>query len=124
MKAIVKAILEYQEEKNKLVLKETGIELIPDHLKLTENDLSDEAVMQISRYFQPSTSLNSANCIHCTLYILPSERFSCRGCPYEKANQWCTNAHSIYNKVREKFPKNNLKLLELGKELIERLKNE
>ena len=74
MKKVVEAILKYQDDKRALVLEETGIDLIPDDVKLTEADV-EENLNKILEGFRPSCNLTSDNCLHCSIY-------KCEECKY------------------------------------------
>ena len=65
MRKLVKAILKYQEDKNQFLLKDTGLELIPDSVKIEE--LQTEDINAIIKKFSSRSSLRVNNCLHCLI---------------------------------------------------------
>jgi len=62
---LVEAILEYQTEKRALVKRVTGMELIPDEVALTAEQLDENSIDGLTRKFEPSPFLSETNCLHC-----------------------------------------------------------
>jgi len=115
----IEAILAYQEAKNQLVLELTGIELIPDYLKLSREDLTEKLVNRIKKYFAPNSKLDEFNCLHCIAH--PA---TCIDCSYTKNGNRCGEEGSIFDRVELQLVTPNNNLYNIGQKLKEELDKE
>jgi len=90
---IVSKILHYQDNKNKLVEKYTGEELIYDKVKLNPTDI-EENLENIIINFSPDSELSDENCLHCNIY----DNY-CTGCPYKENGDECFEVGSTYTTI-------------------------
>ena len=125
-KEIIDNILAYQEAKNKFILEETDMELIPDIVKLTKEDLDNEDIIDhLYEMFESSSKLNTTNCIHCLIdsyKCITVDKIGCVGCKYATkldGGSYCRDMDSLFAEVFKlyKHTENN-KLKQIGDELI------
>ena len=116
----VKAILKYQDEKAILVKRITGVNLIPQHLKLKPYNLTSMAIIKVGMDFSGANNLLAYNCVHCVIY-----NYDCKKCPYSKRSRKCNDKNSLFRKVNKRWKKIDKryknKLNKLGEELEEAL---
>jgi len=124
----IAAILKYQEEKNKLVMLVTGVELIPDEYKLDKHNINESFDNIVAR-FESSSELGEENCIHCASLISEGIAFDsqCRGCIYYEKGNECSKKDSLWRQAsrifREKATiEEKSKLKNLGNQLVLDLK--
>jgi len=125
----IEAILDYQAKKKAYTVRVTGIDLIPDEVMLTEEQLTYEGISRIARHFEPQIYLGMENCLHCLVFAK-----RCDECTYSTVlNNPCREAGSLYKKVdgawdkaREEELKSScynisMELRKLGMELKDKL---
>jgi len=115
--------MDYQDKKNEIVLKHTGIELIPHVVKITEKELKNkEKREKIIFGFIKSNQLSEVNCLHCLIHD-----DDCNECQYSTmldsgcrdSNSLFNNANKIWEPLIDKEAGDDLE--DLGRELEERL---
>jgi len=91
----IEAILDYQSKKRALVREVTGMDLIPDEVAITAEQLDEESVNRLIRVFQPTMFLSDKNCLHCGVFL-----GECHECPYSTIlNDPCKVDGSTYKKI-------------------------
>ena len=106
---IIETLYLYQEIKNKLVLQETGIELIPDQVKLYAEDFEDEELIAyIVKNFTPTNILSRGNCIHCLIDDCNNGELitdqQCKDCKYKvELGMTCYAKMSLFHKISSRF---------------------
>jgi hypothetical protein len=88
-------ILNYQKEKRELVLRYTGIDLIPDSVAFTASKLKDIDPSKLDD-FSPFSYLQNCNCIHCIVYEPHHNENNCKLCEYDRIGQNCESNGSIF----------------------------
>jgi len=91
--------------------------LIPDYLKLTKEDLTEDVIVNIEEDFIPTSSLRRGNCLHCNVYV------ECKNCPYYSEGQHCLEEGSLYHSVTQPY-RYTQELYHLGQKLRKELDKE
>ena len=96
---IVEAILEYQTKKRALVKRVTGMDLIPDEVALTAEQLDENGIDRLASGFIKGPHLGEANCLHCVVFD-----DDCNQCPYHiKIDDCCKDSNSLFHRINEKW---------------------
>lgn len=119
MNTLVKEILEYQENKNKLCKKYAKLTLIPKKIQFSVKDLSNSKILEkIVENFKKSDVLSTVNCLHCNVHMTTEDgRFfddgsSCETCPYYLKDNWCGDKNSQYFRIFDRVEDFNDKKLQ------------
>ena len=124
----IKALLDYQDKVNSLFLEKTGVETIPDSVRITSEELDDsELLCAIVENFEPRTRLDWLNTLHCLVYgykemtnQLEGDSDGCSVCKYYTILGAKCNSHKslLYKVATDDFDE----LYKLGVELMGNLK--
>ena len=123
-KDVVEAALLYQDRKNSFIEAETEVEVIPDSVKLKEEDFTDQAIERLVDNFEASNQMQESNCLHCVIH-----KNVCDECEYTKVfGESCLIEGSIYKKANKVWQSlqdesQGQELHFLGIELMEVLEN-
>jgi len=88
-------VLDYQKKKRDLVLKYTGVDLIPSSVAFTVESLKDINPIRLDD-FTSFSYLQTCNCIHCLIYKPNHDEDNCRYCQYDKVGENCEKDGSFF----------------------------
>ena len=91
-KDAVAAILKYQKAKNSHTIQEYGTQLIPQKVRFTEDNMTEDMVEKIQERFRSWTRLGTSNCLHCLVY-------TCEECPYSEVSVMCDDGGSLWKTI-------------------------
>ena len=125
---ISKIAYEYLIKKNKIVIEETGLVLVPENqVKLIEmkNYQVANFISGLDKY-KGRYDLTSENCSYCAMFFSDD----CEGCPMSEADNCCIDGGSSYNDVEyhvsnmsdESQIKFKSRLLDLAKSTLTEMK--
>jgi len=93
-------VIEYAKEKNKIVKKYSGIDLIPDwaleQLEEIYDAKKEEEFKKMVKDAKLKYELSSFSCPHCFIY----RKNNCDGCVYKEMGEVCDCRESLWHKAR------------------------
>ena len=115
-------VLDYQKKKRDLVLKYTGVDLIPSSVAFTVEGLKDINPIRLED-FASSSYLESSNCIHCLIYKPTHNESNCKHCLYDQVGENCKEDSSIFSLALRKWEwidcGKRVELVELGEKFLD-----